>query len=66
MTTRRVQSLDGLKRCPQCHLAPDVIVEGNGMTVFECPRHGHIATGDHLEQAVENWNHYISFMEKGT
>lgn len=49
------------KRCPVCHLPPEVAVEDN-QTILSCPRHGHMAIGATLPQAIEHWNRYISFV----
>lgn len=56
-----MMSLDGCKRCPDCHLVPTVTFECPG-TWLSCDEHGHRAVGDTLTKAVEHWNRYVTFV----
>jgi len=55
--------MDGAMRCPGCYRAPAGIVGGD-VVILQCERHGHIAIGDTLAQAVDHWNIYIGFIRK--
>jgi hypothetical protein len=63
--------MKNLKRCYQCFKAPKVTIEDNGTKfniILECetPGHGHMAMGDSLETAENNWNTYLELSEKMT
>lgn len=58
--------MENLKRCPVCHIPPEVKIEGSDIrqltvTLF-CDKDGHMAIGNDLESAKANWNRYISFV----
>ncbi len=61
--------MEGLERCYQCGLVPDLKSDktsGSKKFVFVCLTrgHGHMAMGDTLAMAVQNWNQYITFMRQ--
>lgn len=61
-----IKGLEGAKRCPDGHEAPEVIVDEKDLCLtLQCAQHGHIGpAGSTMEKAVEYWNKYISFIEK--
>ena len=56
--------MEGCLRCPSCQQAPDMTI---GNTAFDfnftirClqKNHDHVAGGDTLESAINNWNLYV-------
>lgn len=54
-------SLEGCKRCPKCHLIPEVQFEAPGIWLA-CNQHGYRAVGDTLDKAVKHWNRFISYV----
>lgn len=66
-TIQREATMDSLKRCPGCFQAPEIKFEdsANGYKVtLTCHIHGHMAIGDTLEKAKENWNTYVSLLQR--
>ena len=57
-----IEGMNGCMRCPSCHLLPLIHVDHKTGIWLQCERHGHIANGITLEQAVKHWNHYVSFL----
>jgi hypothetical protein len=51
--------MDTAMRCPQCHSVPCMVFE-EGQIILTCHEHGHMAMGSSMDQAVYNWNLYIS------
>ena len=51
--------LDGCRRCPQCGLLPEPTTQDGVTWTLECPRHGWMAIGSPISQAVAHWNHLI-------
>jgi hypothetical protein len=58
------------ERCPQCHLPPEIkyqkdqYLDHQDQIWLECPRHGHLATGWTMDQAIFNWNVYVNFLKR--
>jgi hypothetical protein len=50
------------KRCPQCHIQPEVRVEANHEIILICAQHGHMAIGGDLDTATYHWNMYVTFL----
>lgn len=60
--------MEGVLRCPDCHLAPEWKIVKNFEKTgeqfqFGCERHGHYATGETFELAATHWNIYVKFTE---
>jgi hypothetical protein len=51
------------RSCPDCFQLPEFKIE-NHKAVLVCDQHGHVAMGDSLETATENWNRYIEFVDQ--
>lgn len=51
------------KMCPQCHKIPSPSFEYQNVSLV-CERHGHMASGATLEDAVHHWNRYVDFLLK--
>lgn len=58
--------MTGCKRCPTCQIVPEPMIETSRYSktgfciVLRCLRHGHVAQGDTVAQAVKHWNYYIT------
>lgn len=59
------KALEGCLRCHECRLVPNVTFEDSGDVELRCEKHGHVARGEDLEQAVKHWNIYIHFQLTG-
>lgn len=61
-------NLNECQVCPTCHKLPMLTMEekvlGNPGEdyVFRCNEHGHVSSGETLEQALKHWNRYIQFV----
>lgn len=55
--------MEGATRCPACYLPPEVKLEDDQRVLLRCARHGHMAMGNSVEQAVQHWNRYITFIK---
>lgn len=51
--------LEGARKCPGCAKSPTATGGPDNWTI-ECQRHGHMAMGETLMQAVQFWNRYIA------
>lgn len=54
-----------IKGCPVCMNQPEINLQKPWEVELSCPAHGYHAEGRDLDQAVEHWNVFVTWVANG-